>query len=146
MEGLVYFVIVGFVVMQIPKKDHQILCNYRKSYHYHLSKKSPHFSDGGGPPQGRLPQWPQGFKVESLISNPTTPSLDHLSQILGHRKKRYGYCINTDLEKEQFIAYIMWFPSRNIQYKPLQDTKQKNCCGCYEIAAIDSSTTTKDRL
>jgi len=62
--------------------------NYRKSYHCHLSKKSPHFSDGWGPPQGMLPQWTQGIKVTSLLSKPTTPSLYHLSQGLGQGELR----------------------------------------------------------
>jgi hypothetical protein len=43
-------VIVGFVVVQNPTQDHQIFHKYMISYHYHLSKKYPRFSDGGGPP------------------------------------------------------------------------------------------------
>jgi len=59
-------IIAGFVVVQSPTQDPQILRNYRKSYHCHLREKSPSFSNGGGPPQGRLPQWPQGIKIASL--------------------------------------------------------------------------------
>jgi hypothetical protein len=64
------------------------MCNYGKSYHCHLSKKFTHFSDGGGLPQGRLPQLPQGIKVASIVAKPTSPSLDHLmkSQGQGNRK------------------------------------------------------------
>jgi hypothetical protein len=51
----VHLVIAGFVLVQIPTQDSQILCNYGRTYHYHLSKNFPHFSDGRGPPQGRLP-------------------------------------------------------------------------------------------
>jgi len=76
-------VIAGFVVVQRPTQDPQILCNYRKSYYCHLSKKSSHFRDGGDRPQGNLPLWPQGIKVASLLAKPTTPSRDHLIQGLG---------------------------------------------------------------
>jgi hypothetical protein len=47
-------IITGFVVVQIQTQYHKILNNYRKPYHYHLTMKLSHFSDGGGPPQGRL--------------------------------------------------------------------------------------------
>ena len=42
-------IIAIFVVVQIPTQDPQILNKYGKSYHYQLSKKSPHFNDGEGP-------------------------------------------------------------------------------------------------
>jgi hypothetical protein len=38
-----------------PSTRSQILCNYGRIYHCHLSRDFPHFSDGRGPPQGRLP-------------------------------------------------------------------------------------------
>jgi hypothetical protein len=52
---IVGLVITGFVLLQIPPQDPQILCNYGRRYHYHLSRILPRFSDGRGPPQRRLP-------------------------------------------------------------------------------------------
>ena len=48
-------IIARFVLVQIPPQVTQTLRNYGKSYHCHLSKKFPHFNDGRGPPQGRIP-------------------------------------------------------------------------------------------
>jgi hypothetical protein len=40
----------GIYACENPNTSPPNLRNYGKSYHCHLSKKFPHFSDGGGPP------------------------------------------------------------------------------------------------
>jgi hypothetical protein len=53
--NLMDLVIAGFVLVQSPPQDPQILRNNGRNYHCHLSRIFPHFGDGRGPPQGRLP-------------------------------------------------------------------------------------------
>jgi hypothetical protein len=48
-------VIARHVLLQIPPQDSKILYNYGRTYHCHLSRDFPHFSDGIDPPQERLP-------------------------------------------------------------------------------------------
>jgi hypothetical protein len=47
--------LVGFLLVKIPPHYPEIFCNYGRTYHYHLIRDFPQFSDGKGPPQGRLP-------------------------------------------------------------------------------------------
>jgi hypothetical protein len=70
-------VITGFVLVQSPPQDPQILCNYGRIYNCHLSRDFPRFSDGRGPPQGRLPCVTSSDQIE-ILAKPTTPYLGHL--------------------------------------------------------------------
>jgi hypothetical protein len=63
--------------VQIPPQDLNLCVTIGRIYHCHLSRDFPCFSDGRGPPQGRLPLVTSRDQIARL-AKPTTPYLGHL--------------------------------------------------------------------
>jgi hypothetical protein len=82
-----------------PNTSSQILCNYRKSYHCHLSRRSPRFSDGERSTTGEASPATSRDQIASNVAKPIAPSLGYLSQmsmsVKLRKRKCFGYLPGT---------------------------------------------------